>query len=370
MLVFSLLILLVVSALLVVTIWNAISWPRVGQSLPHPPATSLSILIPARDEEQNIGECLSLVTAQGSIVSEILVYDDHSVDATAQVVSEHVTCDARIRLLKPAPLPDGWCGKTFACAQLAHHARGDWLLFIDADTRLQPSAVEQMLAAAEARKVTLLSLWPGLEMHSFWERVLMPLLNFVVFTLYPAPLASRRPFDPSLGLGHGACMLARRDVYETVGGHAAVRDQLFEDVRLAQLWRRQGFYSLCLDGQDLVSVRMYSSLREIWNGFQKNFFPAFRNQRSFWLFLALHAGCFLAPFVLALVAFSWIFLGAVAGTLLMRSVLTVRFKHSWWSVLLHPVAEATLVALGLTSWSRFKRGRGVEWKGRRYVAAD
>lgn len=370
MLVFSLLILLVISALLVVTLWNVASWPRVESSLPGSAATTLSILIPARDEEPNIGECLSLVTSQGPIVTEILVYDDHSVDATAQVVSEHIARDARISLFKPTPLPDGWCGKTFACAQLAQRARGEWLLFVDADTRLQPNAVEQMLAAAKTHQATLLSLWPRLEMHSFWERVLMPLLNFVVFTLYPAPLASRRPFDPSLGLGHGACMLARRDVYETVGGHGAVRDQLFEDVRLAQLWRRQGFYSLCLDGQDLVGVRMYGSLREIWSGFQKNFFPAFRNQRSFWLFLALHAGCFVAPFVLALIAFSWIFLGAVAGTLAMRVLLTVRFKHSWWSIFLHPVAEATLIALGLTSWLRFKRGRGVEWKGRRYVAAD
>lgn len=370
MLVFSIVVLVVMLALLGVTLWNAVSWPRVGEALPTSATTSLSILIPARDEEKNIGECLELVLTQGQIVSEILIYDDHSVDNTAQVIAKYLARDTRVRLLQPEPLPERWCGKTFACVQLARRAQGDWLLFLDADTRLQKNAVARMLTATRDHDATLLSLWPRLEMHSFWERALMPLLNFVVFTLYPAPLASRRPLDPSLGLAHGSCLLARRDIYERVGGHEAVRDQLFEDVRLAQLWRRQGFFSLCLDGQDLVCVRMYRSLGGIWNGFQKNFFPAFRRERNFWSFLALHAGCFLLPFVLAPIALpnlaGWILVTAATGVLLMRLALAVRFKHSWWSVLLHPVGETILLALGLTSWSKFKRGKGVEWKGRRY----
>lgn len=374
MLVFSLVILMVTGALLVLTIWNAVSWPRVGKAAPSPASPTLSVLVPARDEEHNIRGCLESILQQDQSVSEILIYDDHSIDATAQVVSEFIARDSRVSLLTPLPLPKGWCGKTFACAQLAEHARGEWLLFVDADTRLRENAIGRMLTTAQVRDVTLLSVWPRLETHSFWERALMPLLNFVVFTLYPAPLALRRPLDPSLGLGHGACMLARRDVYESVGGHAAVRDQLFEDVRLAQHWRRRGFHSLCLDGQEVISVRMYRSLMEIWVGFQKNFFPAFRRGYSFFLFLALHLGCFLLPFVLFPLAFpqpaAWIFLTAAACVLLIRAVLAARFKHPWWSLVFHPLAETMLVALGIASWLKFKRGRGVEWKGRRYVAAD
>lgn len=374
MFVFSLIVLVVTLAFLGLTLWNVASWPQVGSAESSPASTRLSILIPARDEETNIGECLESVLAQGEIFSEILIYDDHSRDDTLRVVSNYLERDARLKLVEPEPLPEGWCGKTFACAQLARQARGSWLLFLDADTRLQAKAVARMLAATEAHGVTLLSCWPQLEMHGFWERALMPLLNFVVFTLYPAPLALRRRLDPSLGLAHGSCLLAQRDAYEKVGGHTAVKDQLFEDVRLAQLWRQQGLYSLCLDGRAIVSVRMYCSLGGIWKGFQKNFFPAFRRERSFWSFLALHTVFFFLPFILAPLAFpitaGWILTAAAVGILSMRTALALRFNHPWWSVLLHPLGETMLIALGLTSWVKFRLGPGVEWKDRRYVQSS
>jgi chlorobactene glucosyltransferase len=228
-----------------------------------------------------------------------------------------------------------------------------------------------MLSEAERRRLTLLSCWPALELVGCWEKTLMPLLNFVVFTLYPAPLALRRP-DASLGLAHGACLLAHRATYALVGGHGAVRDQLFEDVRLAQLWRERGQASLCLDGQGIVSVRMYRSFGEIWRGFQKNFFPAFRRERSFWMFIALHLSLFLLPFIFAPLVWrltgSPVLIATALCVLVMRAVLAWRFRHPWWSVLLHPLSEAILLALGLSSWWRCRSGRGVEWKGRRYKA--
>lgn len=220
--------------------------------------------------------------------------------------------------------------------------------------------------------MTLLSCWPRIEAYGFWEGVLMPLLNFVVFTLYPAPLALRRRLDASLGLAHGSCLLARRSVYEEVDGHSAVRDQLFEDVRLAQVWRDRGQPSLCLDGQRVVRVRMYRSLAEIWNGFQKNFFPAFRREPSFWAFLTLHLLIFLLPFAVAPLALltrgAWGFALAAACVLAMRAALALRFNHPLWSVLLHPLGEGILIALGVSSWLRCRTGRGVVWKGRRYHA--
>jgi hypothetical protein len=205
--------------------------------------------------------------------------------------------------------------------------------------------------------------------QGFWEGALMPLLNFVVFTLYPAPLALRRD-DSSLGLAHGSCLLARRVEYEKAGGHGAVRGELFEDVRLAQHWRAKGLRGLCLDGRRVVVVRMYRSLGEVWRGFQKNFFPAFHSAWSFCAFLALHLLVFLLPFALAPLAFTspwaWPFAAAAVCVLAARAALAWRFKHPWWSVVLHPLGEALLVALGLASWWRCRTGRGVEWKGRRY----
>jgi glycosyltransferase involved in cell wall biosynthesis len=374
--IFFYLLLVPAAALLSVAVWNALAWPKVaagGSVAQERSPARVSILIPARDEETNLPACLDAALAQGEIVRELLVYDDHSTDNTSAIICEYAQRDARVRRLPAATLPAGWCGKTFACAQLAGAAHGAWLLFLDADARLDAGAAARIVAEAERRRLTLLSCWPALELRSFWERALMPLLNFVVFTLYPAPLASKRA-DASLGLAHGACLLAHRSTYALVGGHAAVRGELFEDVRLAQLWRARGQAGLCLDGQGIISVRMYRSFAEIWGGFQKNFFPAFRRESSFWIFMTLHLTLFLLPFICAPLLFARGTASGDAATLSllalsvlsMRAVLAVRFRHPWWSVALHPFGEAILLALGLSSWWRCRSGRGVEWKGRRY----
>lgn len=370
MILFSLVVLAAALALLCVALWNALAWPRVGDARVKAEVASVSLLIPARDEERNIAACLDSALTQGSSLLEVLVYDDHSHDRTARIVEAYARADRRVRLIQPAPLPEGWCGKNFACARLAEEARGRWLLFLDADARLRSHAVARIVGEAAARGVTLLSCWPHLLTRGFWEGALMPLLNFVVFTLYPAPLAGRRD-DARLGLAHGSCVLARRDAYERVGGHAAVRAELFEDVRLARLWRERGERGLCLDGRAVVRVRMYRSLAEIWSGFRKNFFPAFRTARTFWAFVALHLFVCLLPFALAPLALvsTWArpFAAAAVCVLAARLALALRFGHPLWSVALHPLGEALLVGLGLASWRRCRSGRGVEWKGRSYL---
>ena len=353
--------------LLLTALSNALFWPRVRQAQPIRPA-HVSVLIPARNEEANLPACLTAVLQQGETVGEILLYNDHSSDATEAVISDFAQRDARIRAVEPQPLPGGWCGKNFACAQLAQAARGRWLLFLDADTRLIARAVERMVTEAEARELTLLSCWPGFELVGFWEKVLMPLLNTVVFSLFPGMLSLTRP-DPSLGLAHGACLLFERATYHKLGGHAAVKDQIFEDTRLAQLWRARGERSLCLDGQEIVRVRMYDSFSGIWLGFQKNFYPAFKRASGFWGFLLLHATVYLAPFYLALFTQRLVFVVAASLILLLRLSLALRFKQPAWSTLLHPLTEMLLIVLGLTSWWRCKSGRGVTWKGRAYHKA-
>jgi hypothetical protein len=198
----------------------------------------------------------------------------------------------------------------------------------------------------------------------------MPMLNFVVLTLFPAPLSLKRQ-DASLGLAHGACILARREEYKKTGGHEAVRDEIFEDTSLARIWRAGGERGICLDGQNIVRVRMYDSFHGIWNGFRKNLFPSFQHIFNFWLFLLLHLFCFFLPFALfAVLAIQgvWSLPAGVAAmsVLLMRFSLALRFGHPLWSVLLHPLAESFLLTLGIVSWRSCRGGRGVEWKGRIY----
>ncbi len=361
--------LVVAIGILALVAWNVVAWPKVSKLtvssnvLPK----SLSILIPARNEERNLPRCLDSAMRQDETVTEILVYDDHSTDATARIIFEYAQRDNRVRLIHPMPLAEGWCGKNFACAQLAEEARSEWLLFLDADARLAEGAATRMVAEAIHRQLTFLSCWPGLSLKSFWEKALMPLLNFTVFTLFPAPLSLLRQ-DASLGLAHGACLLMHRAKYNELGGHGAVRTQIFEDTRLAQLWREKGERGLCLDGQDAVTVRMYDSFADIWQGFQKNFYPAFRHQTSFWLFIVFHAAIFLAPFFLAFVHLKFALVAALV--LAMRALLAIRFRHPWWSILLHPMSEVLLIAIGLSSWWHCKFGKGVTWKGRIYHSTE
>jgi cellulose synthase/poly-beta-1,6-N-acetylglucosamine synthase-like glycosyltransferase len=345
--------LLVVFALVT---WNVLRWPAVRGRRESLCEEYVSVLIPARDEEANIAACIDSVVSQ-DCVAEVVVYNDHSSDRTGEIVVACAALDPRVRVAATEPLPPGWFGKTFACSRLAAQARREWLLFIDADARLLPGAVPRMIAEARARSATLLSCWPGLEMRGFWERLLMPLLNFVVLTAYPAPLAFIRR-EPSLGLAHGACILASRRAYDNVGGHAAVASEVFEDTRLAQRWRERGERSLCVDGQQVVRVRMYSGFPEIWSGFQKNFRGAFRTSLAFWSFVTIHAVFFLGPFLLARPA------GLVV--IAARFMLAFRFRHPLWSALLHPAGECVLLALALSSWRAWRSPGGIAWKGRRY----
>ena len=337
---------------------NALFWPRVRRAAAI--ATGgLAVCIPARNEEENLGDCLRSVLAQGDIVSEVWVYDDHSEDGTAAIANG--TGDARVQVLRPRDLPSGWYGKTFACAQAAQATTARWILFLDADARLHQDACTRMLSEAERRNLTFLSCWPRFEMHTWGERLLMPMLNFVVFSVFPGPMSPRRN-DVSLGLAHGACILVERDAYARVGGHAAVRDEIFEDTRMAQLWRLRGERGLCLDGSTVVSVRMYSSFEEIWRGFTKNFYLAFQHPVNFWIFLLLHFSVFLLPFL----GFSW---RAAAVVMLLRAVLAMRFGQGWWTVLAHPFAEAVVLAIGIGSWRLARSSEGVAWKGRHYPVA-
>lgn len=355
--------------LLALMLYNMRGWPRIAP-LPEALADSVSVLIPARNEEANIGAAVEAALAQFAAVLEVLVYDDHSTDRTAETVRALGTRDNRVRLVPPQPLPDGWCGKPFACSRLAAEARGSWLLFLDADTILKPGAVAGLVTEAARRGLTFLSGWPGLVLHGFWEKTFMPMLNHVVFTLFPAPLSLTMKL-PALGLAHGACILMRREEYARTGGHAMVRGELFEDTALARAWRAAGLNGLCLDGQDAVKVRMYDSLAGIWTGFQKNVYPAFRHEISFWLFFAFHFLFFVLPFPVALAqgaAGVWPFAagGAAAAAWLSRIVQAARFGYPWWSALLHPVAECALLAVALTSWYKCRFGTGIDWKGRMY----
>ncbi len=358
--------------ILLMVLANAAKWPALRRA-GTPTRAAVSVLIPARNEELHIADAVRSALDQGLPVREVLVYDDHSEDATGRIVERLRRESDRVRIVEPEPLPEGWLGKPFACDRLAAVASGEWLLFLDADTRLQAGAVAAMLDAVTQYRVTFLSCWPAILAESLQEKIFMPMLNFVVFSLFPTPM-QLKDRSPALGLAHGACLFLHRETYHAVGGHSCVRQELFEDTMLARAWRQAREQSLCLNGRRFVAVRMYTNLQEIIAGFSKIAYPAFRRERSFWLFIGFHFGCMLLPFLLlpfaARLHLPPVALGVAAGAVLAaRGVQCLQFGYPLWSALFHPVAEIGLLGLGLQARHQCRHCNGVQWKGRTFNPA-
>lgn len=343
---------------------NFLFWPKAQNIARHSARLSVSVCVPARNEAQNIANCLMSLGIDSDLILEVLVLNDDSQDSTADIIARFVSQYPKIRLISTQALPRGWTGKNFACYQLAKAAKGDLILFLDADARVLTGGLNILVSEMEIRGLDLLSAWPAYRLISLSEKTFMPLLNYVVLSLFPAPLSLTSRL-PALGLAHGACILVKRQSYWQMGGHSAVKGDLFEDTSLARSFRRAGLLTACLDGSSVVRVRMYRNLGEIFLGFQKNFYPAFKFKPLFWLFILLHI-ISLYIFVYAGLNFSWPALTPALLLILARGLLAIRFQHSWLSVLLHPLAEMFLLVVGLSSMYKIIFKQGVVWKGRIY----
>ncbi len=325
----------------------------------------VSVGVPARDEERVIGACLESLLAQEGIDLEIRVLDDGSTDRTAAIVREIAARDGRVRLMEGLPLPEGWKGKPHACHQLGEAATGEWLLFVDADVRLGSGAIAAAVAQGEATGADLLSVFPEQVCGSLSEKVLMPTLGFILLVFLPLRFLDRP--DPRIAAANGQFMLFRREAYLAIGGHAAVKGEMVEDIVLARRIKQAGKRLAIADGTGRVFCRMYTNLGEIWLGFSKNLYPAFGGKPlPFWFAMGLLGGFFVLPWALAIggVPEAW---GAVALALGMRVGLAWRLRQSVWSVLGHPLAMVFLLALGLRSYGVARSGRTVPWKGRTYA---
>ncbi len=345
----------------------------------------ISVLIPARDEEQSIERCVRSLVAQTYEQLEILVLDDHSSDTTAAIVQRiidelPVQQQGRVRLSRGEELPAGWGGKNFACHQLAQQASGDYLFFTDADTVHDPKMVASVLDCMQSRKVSLLTAQPTYELASLGERLVVPLLTFTIMTLLPVALIPVRP-EPSLATGNGQLLCFERSAYTHIGGHVSVKNRILEDVLLARTIKAAGYHMIFVDAQDLVRCRMYHSFEEVWSGFSKNLFAFYNYALPFALVgFILNVLLFIVPALLMLSAlfvplsFSTLLLatGAYALPVLMRVLLTLRFTDVQRGLmlllcLLHPVSIALECLILLNSIRWHYRKQGTMWKGRQYA---
>lgn len=339
-------------------------------------APSLSVVVPARNEERTIARCVRSLLSQTHPDCEIIVVDDRSDDATAAILAELAREDPRLTVVTGESLPDGWVGKPWALAQGARRARGGWLLFTDADTFHEPAACTSALAFARARRVDAVSLATYQELGSWAERALLPTILGMVLVASGSIAALNDPADTRHALANGQYVLVSRAAYDALGGHAALRGEIVEDIAFARRLKADGRFRLVLaGGEHLVRVRMYTSFGGIWEGFTKNMYLGAGGDLR-----ALGAGAFLLaalsflPVVLAvdavaqkkplraLEALLCVANGIAAQAYgLAQTALPKRL--AWYA----PVGYAVTAALLLNSSWRVVSGRGVEWRGRRYT---
>ncbi len=244
--------------------------PRPVETAVEPVAQfpSVSVLIPARDEEAGLAETIRCVLASEGCGFELVVLDDHSQDQTAAIVRRFAAEDDRVRLAVGKPLPSGWCGKQFACFQLAQQARGDLLLFLDADVRLAPDAIRRMVALRQTHNVALLSGFPTQVVGTLAEALLIPLMHLVLLTYLPFR-RMRATCRPSTSAGCGQMFLATRAAYERAGGHAAIRNSMHDGLTLPRAFRQAGLTTDVFDASDLARCRMYQGWRQTQKGVLK-----------------------------------------------------------------------------------------------------
>ena len=335
----------------------------------------ISILVPARNEEDNIEPCLLSLLHQDYPNTEVIVLDDNSSDRTTEIIESLISKYPKLKLIYGRSLPEGWTGKNFACHQLAFYSRGDWLLFTDADTIHSPYSVSSVFNAVKDSDIDLLSLIPHIRAETFAEKLFMPLIPFAFLVFLPIGLMNRvKDFRVTAAIG--PFILIKRDFYFKIGGHKAIKDKLLDDFCLAQLTKLSGGRVSLLDGSEIVSVRFYKNLKEIWNGFSKNAFGAIGGSLPTLLtFLFINILVFILPYYLL---WEGIFKGhsinlpllQVLLISLIRGIISLRFRTNFLMIFLHPVSMIFGIVIALNSARIALLKKVVEWKGRFYPVME
>ncbi len=364
---------------LVFVLWNLPQMPRLSrlgsregsEGQAEELSVQLSVLIPARNEEVNIGACLDAVLANDYPFLEVLVLNDRSTDSTAEEIGKRSTRDNRVRMIEGAELPPGWLGKSYACHQLAQQATGEWWLYLDADARLAPHALARAARAAARRQRGLLTGFARQVTATWLEKLVVPMMLFVIACHLPIRLV-RRSRDPRFAAAHGGFMLIQRDTYFKLGGHEAFKDSMVDDMSLARAVKQIGEPLELMQIGSEVSMRMYRNASEVWNGYKKNMYDGVgRSATLLGLVLCMYMMLYVFPWMmLPWAALHPELLAPAVGLCLLGIVLKARVNHwcgqpVWLSVLM-PLCAAAMVVIGFESWRAAVRGSGYSWKGRTY----
>jgi chlorobactene glucosyltransferase len=351
---------------------------RISKFSPPSAAESplVSVIVPARNEAVNISVCVASLLNSVYPRVEIIVVDDGSIDGTDDIVRILVDhSDGRVRLVEGDPLPDGWLGKPWACWQGVQQAKGDLLLFTDADTRHEDVLLGHAVGALQQRGADMVSLLPRQLMVTFWERIVLPQIFTILFMRYHDLDRVNRTRNPRDVIANGQFILIRREAYDEAGGHKALRREVVEDQRLAQRLIENGRRIYVGHSETLMETRMYRSLSGIVEGWSKNLALGSRQAAPAWvapavpwmIALFITAAWVIPPFMLLGAAlggpgFGWSLSATTFSLgfwLLMLAVMRVPLRYSVG----YPIGAVVAALLFVRS---ALRGSRVEWKGREY----
>ncbi len=345
---------------LLVSLVNLLTRPVLKHGIPLR-RPKVSVLIPVRNEERNIGLLLNDLKGLDYSNFEILVYDDQSTDGTASVVLDAAAGDSRIHYIKGEDLPAGWLGKNHGCYQLSYRASGEYLLFLDADVRCGKSLLDDAISAMETEKTALLSIFPVQEMKSIGEWLTVPLMNRILLGNLPLVLV-RRSAMPSFSAANGQFMMFEARVYRQHNYHELFRSERVEDIRIIRYMKRQRYSVQTLVSDGTVRCRMYSGFLEAINGFSKNIHAFFgSNWLILFLFIIITT---LGPFAVWFTFPVQIFIIFMLTLYLTMFVISIQSRQSSIiNLLLFPFQQITTVITSILAAYRNISGK-MFWKGR------
>ncbi len=338
---------------------------------PCQPWPFVYILVPVRNEEKNVRRLVDSLLRQDYPGFEVVVFDDNSSDNTWPILEELAAENPRLRLLRSDNLPSCWTGKNWACHQLSLAARGEMLLYTDADTVHHPLALKQAVASALQHKAGLLSALPALEAKTWSEKLYMPIIPFAFVSLIPFfKINSRRRRSWPAVLG--PFLLFSRRTYQASGGHAAIKENIVDDIALARQVARQRENITLIDGSRLLSIRFYRCFRELWAGFSKNSYEAIKGTplKLAGIILVCYL-LFIRPYLAFLGALSQAQLISlpflqVALITLNRFILAERFGSSRLWSMLHPFSITLALVILVNSYRLSLFRKKIVWKERFY----
>lgn len=322
----------------------------------------ISVLVPARNEEENIGRLLLQLANSSYPNFEVLVYDDHSTDMTAEIVEELARGHKNIRLINGGNLPQGWLGKNHACHQLSLRARGEYFLFLDADVMIEPELLNNSISFLSRHRLVLLSIFPRQKMQTPGERITVPLMNWILTSLLPLPLIKSSPYS-SLAAANGQFMLFEAENYRNYHWHERFKADPVEDINMMRAVKKEKLRGHTLLSGGQISCRMYGGFEDALNGFAKNTHEFFgRSYLLMTLFSLITTFGFIPVFLSEGLTGLFIYLLMAAALRLFTSIASL--QNPWLNILLSPFQQLSLLLISYRSLMNKRRGYGV-WKGRK-----